>query len=94
MKVTVGTSGLVLHAGYIYDGLVVDDHRPIKVKVQWKQKSGRVREAWRYAHQTRFGVVFSPYRVFARREDGWTVQELERIIRHRQAGGVGLPESS
>ena len=62
-KATAGTAGIVISAGYAYQGVVVDDHRPVKVLVRWTLKSGRIREAWRYAYWTDLGFVFHAYRV-------------------------------
>lgn len=62
-KATTGTAGIVIAGGYAYEGVVVDDHRPVKVLVRWTLKSGRVKETWRYAYWTDLGFVFHSYRV-------------------------------
>ena len=62
-RATTGTAGIVIAAGYAYEGVVVDDHRPVKVLVRWTLMSGRVKEAWRYAYWTELGFVFHSYRV-------------------------------
>lgn len=56
-----GTTGIVLHIGHAYEGRVVDDHRPVKVKVEWTLRSGKTRDAWRYPHWTKYGFVFTSY---------------------------------
>ena len=75
-KAATGTAGIVISGGYAYEGVVVDDHRPVKVCVRWTLKSGRVREAWRYAYWTELGFVFSAYRSGAIRPGDRTLAEL------------------